>query len=134
MTDFRSHEEIVRDVVGRYSVTDLVEQTDADLERGDEMFYKAAKPIDIVDGGQQNLIDWWQVRSGEKIYEVRRFKNFVWCSCKDFFFNKRMCKHLAFTTGVYCQRCRVLRAKKGKFCYECDYTIHRWAAPAATTT
>ncbi len=126
-------EEAIGEILSRYSVTDLVEQTDADLAHGDELFYKATGVIEIVDQGETNLIRWWRISSGRNQYEVRRFKNFVWCSCKAFFFSRRMCKHLAFTTGVYCLRCRELAAKKGKYCHECDYVVNRFAPKAAAT-
>jgi len=121
-----SPEDTIAEVLGRYSVTDLVEQTEADLAHGDELFYKAAGVIEIVSQGETNLVRWWRIASGRNQYEVRRFKNFVWCSCKAFFFSKKMCKHLAFTTGVYCQRCREVSAKKGKYCYECDHIVNRF--------
>lgn len=116
----RSVEDIIETVRGRYSVTDLIEQSDEDLARGDELFYAAKTQIGIVEQGETGMIRWWRVASGDNEYDVRRFKNFVWCSCKDFFFKKKMCKHLAFTTGVYCQNCRVLAAKVDKLCHDCD--------------
>ncbi len=120
-------DDAIAEILGRYSVADLREQSDADLERGDMLFYKSKEPIRIVEQGETNLIRWWVIISGSKRYEVRRFKNFAWCSCKSFFFSKRMCKHLAFTTGVYCQRCRVLSAKVGKLCFDCDQVVNRFA-------
>lgn len=127
---FRSYEETIAEIAGRFSVTDLREQTEADLVAGDTLFYKAAAPVVIVASGEVNLIRWWRVESNGSEYEVRRFKNFVWCSCKSFFFSKRMCKHLAFTTGVYCQRCRELSAKVGKYCHDCDHVVnHFWKRP-----
>jgi hypothetical protein len=126
--DFRTHEQIVADVTSRFSVTDLIEQTTEALDRGDELFYKATEAPDIIEQGwsPDSLISWWRVRSGETVYECRRFKNFVWCSCKAFHFSRKMCKHLALTVGVYCQNCRVLRAKHGKYCHDCHYTINRF--------
>jgi hypothetical protein len=132
--DFRTHEQIVADVTSRFSVTDLIEQTSEALDRGDELFYKATEAPEVIEQGTSpNLIDWWRVRSGEKVYECRRFKNFVWCSCKAFFFSRKMCKHLALTVGVYCQNCRTMRAKYGKHCHDCHYTINRFAAKSLAT-
>lgn len=118
------------EVLSRFSVFDLHRQTHADLDHGDELFYKAERPIEIIDSGITNLIRWWQVRSGENEYEVRRFENFVFCSCRSFFYTRRMCKHLAFTTGVYCARCRVLSAKVGKLCYDCHTTVNQFLKPS----
>lgn len=119
--DFRKPEDVIAEVLGRYSMTDLREQTEADLAVGDELFYKSEKDISIIDQGETNMIRWWRIASNGNMYEVRRFENFVWCSCKGFFYSKRMCKHLALTAGVYCQRCRVLRARVGKLCTDCDH-------------
>ena len=122
----QSPEDQIADVLSRYTVTDLVEQSNADLEHGDQLFYAAKGVIEIVAQGETNLIRWWRIASGRNQYEVRRFKNFVWCSCKSFFFSKKICKHLAFTAGVYCMRCREVSAKKGKYCYECDHIVNRF--------
>lgn len=129
--DFRSHEEITGEILSRYSVTDLREQTEADLIVGDMLFYKAKTPTDVIAKGETNMVRWWKIMSGDSFYECRRFENFVWCSCKAFFFTKRMCKHLALTAGVYCERCRVLSAKKGKLCHDCDMTINHFLKPSS---
>jgi len=126
-------EATIAEILGRYTVTDLVEQTEADLVHGDELFYRSSGQIGVVKQGETNLVRWWRIASGSNMYEVRRFENFVWCSCKAFFFTKKMCKHLAFTTGVYCQRCRQVSAKKGKYCYDCDYTVNRFARKSVAT-
>ncbi len=119
MNDFKTYEETVAEVLGRYSVSDLVEQLDADLERADRLFYDSEVPVEVVDRGEVGPINFWKIKSGEKQYEVRRFKNFVWCSCKDFFFRKRCCKHCAITASVFCSNCRQLRATKDKLCVPC---------------
>lgn len=129
--DHRSHEDIVLEILGRYSVHDLIEQTDADLDNADVLFYKSKLPINVTDQGAEGLVRWWIVSSGDKTYHVRRFKNFAWCSCKDFFFRKKACKHVAVTAGVYCERCRVLSAKVGKLCYDCNQIVNRFLRPAA---
>lgn len=128
--DFRKPEDVIAEVLGRYSMTDLREQTEADLVVGDTLFYKSEKDISIIDRGETNMIRWWRIASGGNMYEVRRFENFVWCSCKGFFYSKRMCKHLALTAGVYCQRCRVLRARVGKLCTDCDHIQNHFLKPA----
>ena len=130
MSDHRDHGEIVREVVGRYSVQDLIEQSDTDLDRADSLFYKSKSSIHVIGQGVEGLVRWWTVSSGDKSYEVRRFKNFAWCSCKDFFFRKKACKHVAVSTGVYCARCRVLSAKVGKLCYDCHTTVNQFLKPS----
>ena len=114
------------EILARYSVTDLVEQTDADLEHADELFYKSTTTLKVIAGGETNLIRWWRIDSDGTTYEARRFKNFVWCSCPGFRYSRKMCKHLALTAGVYCERCRVSTAKKGKLCYDCDGVVNRF--------
>jgi len=128
--DFRKPEDVIAEVLGRYSMTDLREQTEADLVVGDTLFYKSATDISVIEQGETNMIRWWRIASGGNMYEVRRFENFVWCSCKGFFYSKRMCKHLALTAGVYCERCRVLRARVGKLCTECDHIQNHFLKPA----
>lgn len=127
--DLRTPDEVISEILGRYSVTDLLEQTRADMERADELFYRADAPIEIIAQGETNMVRWWKVLSGSSFYEVRRFQTFVWCSCKSFFFSKKMCKHLAFTSGVYCQLCRQMAAKTGKLCYDCDMTVNHFLKP-----
>lgn len=131
MTYERTADESINEVLGRWTVTDLIEQSNDDLRRGDELFYKSTAPIEVLETGETGLIKWWKIRSGGKPYEVRRFKNFCFCSCKGFFFRKQSCKHISVTAGVYCARCFVLSAKVGKYCYDCDDIIHRFIKPAA---
>lgn len=95
----RTPDEIINEVLSRWTVTDLREMTDDDLDRGIEKAEQA--DIRILGGGEINLIRYWNIESGGKRYQVRRFENFVWCSCKDFFFNKTVCKHLAVTTRAF---------------------------------
>jgi len=112
--------------LSRYSVQDLYEQTDADLLVGDEQFYKATGSLHVIGKGEVSLIRWWKIASGDKEYECRRFKNFVFCSCLGFFFKKKMCKHLAITTNVYCSNCFQFSATVGKLCYDCDMKINHF--------
>lgn len=126
-------EEVIAEIKSRWSIADLREQSEADLAHGDTLFHKAATPLVIVSQGTHHgVIRWWIIESSGNEYEVRRFKNFVWCSCKSFFFSKRMCKHLAFTTGVYCERCRILAAKVGKLCYDCDGIVNHFSKRPTT--
>lgn len=116
----KTPDERIAEILGRYSVTDLVEQTDDDLRKADEQFYKSDKSMQIIGQGRSGLIDWWKIQSGDEIYETRRFKNFCWCQCKAFFYRKKVCRHLAMTAGVLCSHCGVSRAKVGKLCYDCQ--------------
>lgn len=117
----------IAEVLSRFSVQDLYEQTDANLAKADERFYNSTTDLQVIDQGEApNFIRWWKVQSGEKEYEVRRFKNFVFCSCAGFFFSKKCCKHVSVTANVYCARCHLLSAKVGKYCYDCDWIMNRF--------
>lgn len=127
----KTPQEIITEILGRWSVTDLREQKDADLRIGDEHFYKTDKEMKVISKGTHGVIRWWKIESDGKQYECRRFENFVFCSCLGFFFSKRMCKHLAITANVYCANCFVLPATKGKYCRDCDITINHFLKPSA---
>ena len=129
-------DEAVAEILGRWSVTDLREQTDADLAKATEKFYNSTNPVTIVRQGKQGIIQWWHVVSGGNAYECRRYKNFAFCSCRNFFFTRKMCKHLAATTRVDCANCHDLPAKIGKYCRACDQIINHFQkyAPTATWT
>jgi hypothetical protein len=107
-------------------VADLTEQNNESLNDGDRLFYASREAPQIVSRGREGVIDWWHIKSGEKVYEVRRFQNFVWCECRSFQFSKKMCKHLAATAGVKCERCRTLTAKVGKLCFDCDGVVNKF--------
>ncbi len=132
--DFRPKEQVIAEILGRYSVTDLVEQTNADLDRADELFYKSTSPIQVLETGEVNMVRFWKIISGSKAYEVRRFQNFAWCSCSDFFFRKRACKHIAVSASVYCIQCRQLPAKYGKLCKGCHHQSTAFLKPTAART
>lgn len=125
MSEFRTHEEVVASVTSRWSVQDLVEQSDEDLAKSDELFYKSKEPIEIVDYGTENLIRWWQIKSGDNTYIVRRFKQFCWCSCPGFFYKKN-CRHIAATALVQCANCHQLPAREGKYCFDCNLSINHF--------
>jgi len=122
----KTPDEQIAEILGRYSVTDLVEQTEDDLRKADEQFYKSDSVIQVVEQGNAGPMRWWKIVSGGKRYEVRRFRNFVFCSCPAFFFHKRACKHVSATTGVLCEYCGVSGAKVGKLCYDCDMNAARF--------
>lgn len=121
MTEFEQKpEEIIADVLSRYSVIDLREQSNEDLDAGEDKLYKATEPIKIVGQGEVNFIRFWKIESGGKNYEVRRFENFVFCSCLDFFFSKTCCKHITVTTRFYCSRCYRNQVTFGELCGACQ--------------
>ncbi len=119
--------QIIDEIRGRWSVSDLREQTDADLEIADDLFYRSSTTMQILEQGRNGLIDYWYIESDGKRYECRRFKNFAFCSCLSFYYSKRLCKHLALTTGVKCERCGVSRARVGEYCWDCDGIVNRFA-------
>lgn len=101
----RTPEEIIADVLGRWTVTDLREMSDDDLDRGLEQIGDTWRGLKTVRIGRQNVISFWDVESESgNTYQVRRFKNFVWCSCLDHFFSKTVCRHIAFTTKDFSRR------------------------------
>jgi hypothetical protein len=105
MTYERTPQEIIADVLSRYSVADLREMSDETLDRAEALLDKNAARPEVLSSGTTNLIRWWRIRSTSgKKYEVRRFENFVFCSCMDFFFSKTTCKHIFVTTNSFHQR------------------------------
>ncbi len=98
-------QEVIADILARYSVADLREMSGDDLARGERMLDKHSDRPEVITSGETNLIKWWKIRSqsGNK-YEVRRFENFVFCSCLDFFFSKSCCRHVLITTKHFRRR------------------------------
>lgn len=115
----KTPDELIAEILSRYSVLDLREQTDADLNIGENKLFKAKTPISIKEAGEINLIRFWKIDSNGNEYEVRRFENFVWCSCRDFFFSKTMCKHCMVTVRFYCPRCFRREVQFGNICQPC---------------
>ena len=125
-------DDVIAEVLSRYTVMDLIEQTDTDLDAGEDKLYKAEQFARIIDQGETNLIRWWKIDSGGKVYEARRFENFCFCSCKDFFFTKKVCKHLTLTTRFFCNRCHKREAQFGRQCGACDQDTAPYLKPAST--
>lgn len=130
----KTAQEQIDEILGRWLITDLREQTDDDLALGEEYFYKAEKSPVILEQGETNFIRWWKIESGGKEYGVRRFENFVFCSCPAFFFKKRMCKHAVITTRFFCKRCHVLQAPFGGLCYDCEMETAHFLSPTPKRT
>lgn len=119
-TEFdRSPDEMIAEVVARFSVLDLREMTDKNLYRGERLLGKTKKPIEVLEQGEENLIRWWKIRSDGNEYHVKRFENFVFCSCYDFFFTKNCCRHITITVKFYCKRCRKREGGFGQLCDNC---------------
>lgn len=127
--NFKTHAEHVAEVLSRWSVQDLIEQTDDDLARADELFYKAKSEITVLEEGTTNYIRHWLIESGGNEYHVRRFQNYCWCSCRDFFYRRRACKHISVSAGVLCANCHELSARVGKYCRSCDLIMHPFGVP-----
>lgn len=101
----KSPAELIAEVLDRWTVTDLREMSDADLDRGLEQVGDAFHGLRTVKTGTANLIRYWLIESDSgATYQVRRFENFVWCSCLDFFFKKTVCRHIASTTKDFNRR------------------------------
>lgn len=134
INDTRTPQEVIAEVLGRYSVRDLTEQSASDLDAGEDRLYKAAAPITVKETGEENMIRFWKIESSGKEYEVRRFENFVFCSCLDFFFNKRMCKHLTITVRFFCDRCRKKLVDFGTICEGCQQDTAPYMKPSSNRT
>jgi hypothetical protein len=128
-TDPKSLEQINAEILSRFSVLDLIEMNDQDIQKGEFKLSKIEKPPQTVESGTNDYVRWWTVESNGATYHVRRFENFVWCSCPDFFYartgdeNSRkatLCKHLAITLRFYCKRCRKREVEYGRLCQQCD--------------
>ena len=127
MTEFKTHEEYVADVLSRFSVQDLVEQPKELMLLASER--KSDASLIVIARGENNFIRWWKVQSGSNAYEVRRFKNFIFCSCQSFFYRKRLCKHAAISIEIYCWECFLLSAQGGQLCNACDAKAQTYVRP-----
>lgn len=103
-----------------FSVFDLRELSDEDLDRGNARLSKSSGVEVLSCGTADNLIDWWRVESDGNIYNVRRFYNFCYCNCPDFQFKKTACKHLAITTPIVCPRCKKASNSRSEICGGCE--------------
>lgn len=112
-------DEMITEVLGRFTVLDLREMSDDDLDRGEDRLCKAGNLITIREQGETNMIRWWKIESDGKQYEVRRFENFCFCSCYDFFFKRTVCKHVVLTTRFFCKRCKKREVRFGQLCDNC---------------
>lgn len=95
----KTPDEQIAEILGRWTVTDLREMSDKDLDRGLALIGESTRGLSVVKSGVVNLIHFWDIKSRSgHTYQVRRFENFVWCSCFDHFFKKSVCRHIASTT------------------------------------
>lgn len=94
------------------TIFDLKEAHDDELTEAE----KAIEQLSVRDLGESNLIRSFEVTSGDSIYIVHRFENWVKCTCKAFQFG-RICKHVAATFPPLCISCRNRPAtKRGGYC------------------
>ena len=120
--EFETIEKRNERILLRFSVFDLREQSEEDLEIADGNLIKGLTSISVTSHGETpNLIRWFVVRSGENIYEVRRFYNFCFCSCEGFFYSGKCCKHIAATTASICALCKKEMPLQSKnLCLSCE--------------
>ena len=125
--EFETPEAITSRVLGRYSILDLRELSDDDMQRGEARQIGAVK---IIKQGTTNFIEWFVVESEGACYEVRRFMTFHFCTCRHFFFNKSACKHIAAITEPKCSRCGKAAPVRGTKCAGCamDTAIYNKAS------
>jgi len=110
-----THEQQNNLILNRWSIFDLRELDRADWRKAEE----SIKGTEVVEQGEHNLIQWFVVESGANLYEVRRFEEFVFCSCASWFYNQKICKHIAATFPPLCVTCRErLVEVRGDYCLE----------------
>lgn len=98
------------------TIFDLKEAHDDELKEADNAIIGLAFEVEPL--GEVNLIEGFAVTSGEAIYIVHRFENWVHCTCPAFKFG-RICKHIAATFPPLCIACRSRAAdKRGGYCQD----------------
>jgi hypothetical protein len=97
----KTPDEHIAEILSRWTVTDLREMDDDDLNRGLERYKMQTADIRTIRKGEMNFIKFWDITSKGREYQVRRFENFIWCSCLDFFYSKTVCKHCYATTNDF---------------------------------
>jgi hypothetical protein len=97
----KTPEEQIAEVLNRWSVSDLREMSDDDLDRGLERYNASGEVMPVRWSGEINFIRYWEMESNGNVHQVRRFENFAWCSCMDHFYSKTCCKHIAATTQAW---------------------------------
>lgn len=124
MREFESLQERNERILSRFSVFDLQEQSIEDFAAGERKLARSSTACFVQKKGiSDNCIRWFLVSSGASVYEVRRFENFCFCPCEDFFFNKQACKHIAITTPCFCSSCGEREAvTRGGKCASCEIT------------
>jgi len=117
-------------VLSRFSVFDLREQADEDLSAAVE---KLTAGVSVAERGvSENCIEWFVIESGAKLYEVRRFETFVFCSCEGFFYSGKACKHIAATFPAVCKSCRRYNVgQHGDECAFCEVRNAKYLKPTS---
>jgi hypothetical protein len=107
-------------ILSRFSIFDLREVPDEDLIAADIRNAESLKDIRVLEKGRNgvfNATQWFKVQSGEKVYEVRRFERFCFCSCNA----NKTCVHIAETFEPFCTGCRKRKVRKrGTVCAGCE--------------
>ena len=134
----KDREQITQEVLDRYSMLDLTEMDDRDISYGEAKLNRAKGRLTVIEQGETEFIRWWRIEGEGGTYEARRFENFVYCSCPDYFYARRdagegtkatLCKHLALTLRWYCKRCKKREANYGQFCIPCQQDTAPWLQP-----
>ncbi len=87
-------------------------------EAAEKKFSKAAN-LSVIDQYESGVFTVCVVMSGEKLYEVIRFFDFVFCPCGDFEFSGP-CKHAWCAMPKICRKCRKWDVKNiGDTCQAC---------------
>lgn len=132
-------ETVTAEVLARWSMLDLTEMDDRDISYGEAKLNRAKGKLTVLETGETECIRWWRIEGEGGTYEARRFENFVYCSCPDYFYARResgegtkatLCKHLALTLRWYCKRCKKRDAGYGQFCVPCQQDTAPWLKPS----
>ncbi len=115
-TTYETLEERNARVFSQFNIFNLREMSDEELRHGE--FLLMGKDLSIIDCGNENFIDWFLIKSGNKTHKVHKFYNFVCCDCESFFFNK-YCPHVSATFPPTCQCGREINERGGQ-CQRCD--------------
>ncbi len=120
------------EVLARWSVFDLREQTDEDLAAAREMLLRARPEPEIIEFGvSNNCISFFLVESGANIYEVRRFETFAFCECEGFFYTQKACKHIYLTFPPVCTLCGGTANSHGGLCTGCAMNTAPYLKPSS---
>lgn len=108
--------------LGLETIFKLREMSEQDLDAAEDKLYKASAPITVIKRYDSGVFEVGIVLSGEKLYEVIRFGDFVFCPCKDFEYSGTACKHCPLLMPLVCRKCRERPVKqRGRKCSRCEH-------------